>query len=82
MALKGSYGKDLVRTAAHADQFNSASGSSRPAPEDGVRLMRSFLSIRQRAVREAIIVLATKLSAAEAQDRSRFADNPQSRPLP
>ncbi len=38
-------------------------GSSRPKPEDGLRLMHAFLSIQQDALREAIIQFVTELSA-------------------
>jgi len=35
---------------------------SRPGPEEGHRLMRSFLTIRQPAVRQAIVELVALLS--------------------
>jgi hypothetical protein len=44
--------------------FDPPFGSSRPAPEDGVRLLRAFLTIAQPALREAIIELATRMSEA------------------
>ncbi len=37
-------------------------GSSRPDPEEGHRLMRSFLSVRQPALRQAIVQLVAELS--------------------
>jgi len=36
-----------------------------PDPEEGHRLIRSFLSIKESAPREAIIQLVTKLSALD-----------------
>ena len=40
--------------------------SFRPAPEEGVRLLRAFAGIRQPAHREAVVELAVKLAARAA----------------
>jgi hypothetical protein len=45
--------------------FDPAYDSSTPAPEDGARLLRAFLSIGQPALREAIIELVTRMSEAD-----------------
>ena len=41
--------------------------SFRPAPEEGVRLLRAFSGIRQAALRDAVIELATKFAASADQ---------------
>ena len=46
--------------------FEPAFETSRPAPEDGARLLRAFLTIAQPALREAIIELVTRMSEARA----------------
>src|SRR5208337_2101470 len=51
MAWKESSETDHVRTAADVGQFDPARGSSRPAPEDGLRLMRAFVSIQAHCAR-------------------------------
>jgi len=43
-------------------QSERAGSSSRPAPEEGVRLIHAFRSIKQSALREAIIRLVEELS--------------------
>jgi hypothetical protein len=58
---------DHVRAAADAGELAPALAPSRHSPEDGLRLVRAFLSIPQRNVREAIIELVTKLSAVDLQ---------------
>jgi hypothetical protein len=50
-----------------APPYCGASDFSRPNPEEGHRLMRSFSSIRQPALREAIIELVTNLSALDGR---------------
>ena len=46
----------------HDGQRNQAGASSRPTPEDGLRLIHAFTEIKQAALREAIIQLAEELS--------------------
>jgi hypothetical protein len=67
MASKEGLWDDHLDTAAADCRFDSPRRPSRPAPEDALRLMRSFLCIRQPAVREAIIELVTTLSAFEVR---------------
>jgi hypothetical protein len=43
-------------------QRNRAGTSSRPTPEDGLRLIHAFTEIKQAALRVAIIQLAEDLS--------------------
>jgi hypothetical protein len=43
-------------------QRNRAGASSRPTPEDGLRLIHAFTEIKQPALRVAIIQLAEELS--------------------
>jgi hypothetical protein len=69
-----------IWAAAETGEFVSAHWSSKPSVEDGVRLMRAFLSIPQRAVRAAIIELVTAVSALDAK-KVRSADKMNSGPL-
>jgi len=48
---------------------DSARGFSRPDPEQGLRLMRIFLSIREPSLRQAVIRLVTELSAPDDERR-------------
>jgi hypothetical protein len=41
---------------------NPAGTSSRPTPEDGLRLIHAFMDVKQVALREAIIQFVTELS--------------------
>jgi hypothetical protein len=53
--------------AAACSQLDLARASSRPAPDEGIQLMRAFLGIGQPAVRQAVIELVTKLSSPDGQ---------------
>jgi hypothetical protein len=44
-------------------QSTPSLSSVEPNPEDGVRLLRAFMTIRHAALREAVIELATKFAA-------------------
>lgn len=50
--------------AVSSNNFEPKFDTSRPAPEDGARLLRAFLTIGQPALREAIIELVTRMSEA------------------
>jgi hypothetical protein len=52
---------DPLANAAHPRRLDS----SKPSPEDGVRLMRAFVNVRQPALREAIIDFVAKLAPAD-----------------
>jgi hypothetical protein len=52
---------------ARSRQSAAPRSSSKPAPEEGIRLLRAFSGIRQAALREAIIELATKFAASADQ---------------
>lgn len=67
MARKEGFWIEPSDAAAANRQFGSTRGSSPPAPEDGVRLMRAFFNIRRPAVREAVIELIAQLSAVDEQ---------------
>jgi len=56
--------KEALSTGAsdHGGQRNPAGTSSRPTPEDGLRLIHAFMDIKEVALREAIIQLVTELS--------------------
>jgi hypothetical protein len=43
--------------------------ASSPDPEEGLRLMRSFLGIRQAALRHALTEFVTQISALTRDDR-------------
>jgi hypothetical protein len=45
--------------------FDPASDPSRPTPQDGARLLRAFLGIRQPTLREAVIKLAVRMSESD-----------------
>jgi hypothetical protein len=47
----------------HDGQGNRAGASSRPTPEDGLRLIHAFMDIKEAAIREAIIRFITELSS-------------------
>jgi hypothetical protein len=47
-----------------SDRLGSSSVKLRP--EEGVRLMRAFVRIRQQGLREIVVRLATSLAEAEA----------------
>jgi len=55
--------------AAHAStggELRGRSGDfSRPNPEQGYRLMRAFLSVKQDVLREAIVKFVTELSTLQ-----------------
>ena len=49
-------------TRVNRGQTDPAASFSRPHPEEGHRLMRAFLSIREAALREAIITFVAEVS--------------------
>jgi hypothetical protein len=53
----------------HDGQRDPAGASSRPTPEDGLRLIHAFLGVKQAALREAIIKLAAELSKLRQDER-------------
>jgi hypothetical protein len=61
MAWNETFSEDASNAVANST-FDRAQDSSRPAPEDGARLLRAFVNIRQPALREAIIELVTRMS--------------------
>lgn len=63
MAWKEDFWVDPLDIAAVTSRFDPGRASSMPAPEDGIRLMRAFLSIREPAARQAVIEYATELSS-------------------
>jgi len=44
--------------------------SRRPDPEEGHRLLRAFLSIKQSTVRQAVVKIVTKLSLPDAESQN------------
>jgi len=46
-------------------QLDRSGPSSRSKPEEGHRLMRAFLGIRQAGLREALVRLVTELSTLQ-----------------
>ncbi len=48
-------------------QLDRSGPSSRSNPEEGHRLMRAFLGVRQAGLRKALVNLVTELSALEEQ---------------
>ena len=70
MERKKSSGIDPWRDSACGAPTDTTRDLSRPAPEEGVRLMRAFMSVRQQALREAIIEFVAKLSKDESEGYS------------
>ncbi len=50
-------------------QHDAPGDCSRPNPEQGHRLMRTFLSIREAALREAIVKFVNELSTLQDENR-------------
>jgi len=53
----------------HDGRRNPAGASSRPTPEDGVRLIRAFMNVKQAGLREAIIQFVEELSKLREDER-------------
>jgi len=53
----------------HGGQRNPAGTSSRPTPEDGLRLIHAFMDVKQAALREAIIQFIVELSKLRQDER-------------
>ena len=53
----------------NAGQLERFGNSTRPNPEQGHRLMRAFVSIRQAALREAIVKFVDELSTLQDDNR-------------
>ena len=62
MARNEAFSTGPADGAVNGGQRDRAGASSRPKPEEGLRLMHAFLSIRHAALREAVIKLVTELS--------------------
>jgi len=62
MAKKDAYSTGNDNVSAHDEQGDRTAISSRPKPEEGLRLMHAFLDIRQPEVRDAIIKFVAELS--------------------
>ena len=56
----------FVRSGAPA-RGSAPSTFSTPSPEEGHRLLRDFMSIRQPALREAVIELVMRLSISDGR---------------
>jgi hypothetical protein len=67
MSAKETSRLDFSDVSARSRQSAAPPSSSRPAPEEGIRLLRAFSGIRQAALREAVIELATKFAATADQ---------------
>jgi hypothetical protein len=65
MTTKESF--DPLDTSTRSSLSAPLQSSFRPAPEEGVRLLRAFAGIRQPAHREAVVELAVKLARAANQ---------------
>ncbi len=64
MGRKAGFWVDPSDTDANGN-FGPTRGSSRPPPQDGVRLMRAFIGLKQPALRQAVIDFVAKLSALD-----------------
>ena len=74
MAWNESFGSDHLTVAKEVSEQRAPS-PLKPPPEDGLRLIRAFVGIRQPAVREAIIEFVTKLSAIDDHKKQSSAHN-------
>jgi hypothetical protein len=64
MAAKDASRMSSLDISARSKESDFPQGSFGPDPEEGVRLLRAFLSIPQAALREAVIELAAKFAAS------------------
>jgi hypothetical protein len=62
MAKQANFSVAPSDTRVNRGQTDPARGFSWPDPEEGHRLMRAFLSIREAALREAIITFVAEVS--------------------
>lgn len=62
MARKESLSVDRAKASVADGQRDFAGVHSRPDPEEGRRLMRAFVNIREAALREAVVALVTEIS--------------------
>ena len=68
MATKQSSSRIPVDSSVWSRHSDLPENDCRPDPEEGLRLMRAFLSIREAAVREAVINFVT-LAARRSDTR-------------
>ena len=69
MARKETSSVGQAKAFVDGEQRDLAKGHSRPDPEEGRRLMRAFLNIREAALREAVIALVTELSTLHDDEK-------------
>jgi hypothetical protein len=69
MARKETFLVGQAKASVEGGQGDFAGDHSRPDPEEGRRLMRAFVNIREAALREALIALATALSTSRDSDK-------------
>jgi hypothetical protein len=69
MARKGTFSVGQAKASVDRGKRDFAGDHSRPDPEEGRRLMHAFVNIREAALREALIALATALSTLYDSDK-------------
>ncbi len=65
MAQKETFLADPANAQMDGGQRDRSRHTSRPNPEEGHRLMRAFLTLRQAALREAVIKFVNELSTLQ-----------------
>ena len=69
MARKETLSVGQAKASVDGGQRDFPGDHSRPDPEEGRRLMRAFLNIREAALREALIALVTEISTLHDGDK-------------
>jgi hypothetical protein len=69
MARKETFSVGQAKASVYGGQRDLIGVHSRPDPEEGRRLMRAFLNIREAALREAVIALVTELSTRHDDEK-------------
>ncbi len=69
MARKETLSVGRGKASVDGGQRDFAGVHSRPDPEEGRRLLRAFLNIREAALREAVIALVTELSTLHDDEK-------------
>ena len=69
MARKESFSVGQAKASVYGAQRDLIGVHSRRDPEEGRRLMRAFLNIREAALREAVIALVTELSTRHDDEK-------------
>jgi hypothetical protein len=69
MARKETFPVGQAKASVDGAERDFAGDHSRPDPEEGRRLMRAFVNIREAALRKALIALVTELSTLHDGDK-------------